>query len=99
MTCIEFSPLNPIAGGIPPTPLRCAPAGDDRRNGARQDREIEGQRPALDVRHVEPHLAVEIDLVAPGHLPETGETRNRRESTALPRVVASHFRTDRRLPA
>ena len=70
-----------------------------RRRGARstagmvfeQDREVEPDRPALEVEEVEPHEVVEVELRAAGDLPQAGDARAARGSAscASPRAARS----------
>ena len=62
-----------------------------RRHGLEQDREVEPDRPALEVEEVEPHEVVEVELRAAGHLPQAGDRRAARGSAscASPRAGRS----------
>ncbi len=46
-----------------------AVAADHGGNGPQQDRQVEEDRPPLQIQEVETHELVEVELGAPGHLP------------------------------
>src|SRR5947209_18792094 len=54
-------------------PLEGAAARQDGRHGLDQDAQVEEDRPALQVEEVEAHEVVEVEVRAPGDLPEAGE--------------------------
>src|SRR4051794_32731294 len=62
-------------------------AFEHRRDGSREDLQVQQQRPAVDVVQVDRDPAIEV-RVAPGrHLPEPGDSGLHRESPAMPHVV------------
>ena len=71
--------------------LEGAAAGEDRGDGLEQDREIQPDRPALEIEEVEPHEVVEVELRAARDLPQAGQPRAARGSAscATPRAGRS----------
>ena len=51
------------------------PPAEDHRDRPRQDRQVEPDRPRLDVEEVEPHQLVEREVAAPADLPQAGDAR------------------------
>ena len=74
-----------------------AAAGDHGRDRPDDDRDVEPDRPVLDVREVEPHEVVEVQAGAAGDLPQAGHPRENGVPGAVPLleqlVVAERERT------
>src|SRR5436190_9093152 len=82
-------PTNPSAPVIRIGPrirgsLVSAAPGDDGRHGAGQDRDVEPERPVLEVVEVEPHEVVEAEIGTAGDLPEPGQARENEVALEVP---------------
>src|SRR5262245_62049730 len=70
---------------------------DDDRDGARENPEVEADRPVLDVVAVETHDFVEVDDFAPAaDLPQAREARLHREAAEVMRLVILEIRFEER---
>ena len=82
-------------GGRPDRALDRLPVGAAAREHGRdrlqQDRQVERQRPVLEVEEVEVHEVVEVELRAPGDLPQAGDPREHQVALAVP--VLEHRRS------
>src|SRR4051812_5924854 len=75
----------------------CPFRAHDHEQRAREDPEVEPQRPVRDVRQVELHPSIEArDVVSSADLPETGDPRDHGQSLRLPSRVCSDFARRRR---
>src|SRR5439155_11000718 len=63
--------------------VSAAPRGDSRQ-GFRKDRDVEPDRPVLDVVEVEPDEVVEAQVDPAGHLPETRHSREHEVALPVP---------------
>src|SRR5687767_9017808 len=61
-----------------------AVAGEHGRNGPGENREVELERPIVDVLEIELHPVLELDLVAAVRLPDAGEPGLHAEPAPLP---------------
>ena len=64
--------------------LEGAAAREDGRDGLEQDREVQPDRPALEIQEVEPHEVVEVELGAAGDLPQAGDARQHEVALLVP---------------
>src|SRR5262249_31595446 len=84
MRCIMSSPSSMSAA-----------AGEHPRNGSQQDLPVERERPVVDVLHVHLHPGIEVELVAAGYGPESGQTRAHTQPPPLPSLVVFDLAGDR----
>src|SRR4051794_16735864 len=66
--------------------LEGAAPRDHGRDGLEQDRQVEADRPALEIQEVQPDQVVEVELRAPGHLPQPGDPRQHEVALLVPFV-------------
>src|SRR5215207_6050625 len=84
--------LQPVAGLQPPEvrvplpgqALVRAARRDDGRDGPQQDRDVQPDRPVLEVIEVEPDEIVEAEVGAAGDLPETRHPREHEVALTVP---------------
>ena len=61
-----------------------APRREHGRDRLEQDRQVEPDRPALEVEEVEPHEVVEVELGAAGDLPQAGHAGQHEVALLVP---------------
>src|SRR5687767_11966940 len=66
--------------------LISAAAGEDRKGRLEEDRDVEPDRPVLDVVEVEPHEVVEREVRAARDLPQARDSRQHEIALAVPRL-------------
>src|SRR5512133_1732529 len=83
----DAGPPQAPALSIPPRLIGAA-LGEHRRRGLEEDRDVEPDRPVLEVVEVEPHEIVEREVAAAGDLPQAGHAREHVVAAAVPRLEA-----------
>src|SRR5689334_9047178 len=61
------------------------------RDGQQQYLPIERERPVVDVLHIHFHPRIEIQIVASGHGPQTGQAGTHAQPAALPALIMLHL--------